>query len=73
MVTVKQKIGRVEKKRGEVFQYHVHAIFDKIINKWWPSLDKNKIWIKYQDLEKDNKDEVVKSESKDAIVILVNY
>ena len=60
LVTVKHKNRRGKKKREEVFKYRVHAMFDDISNKWQPSLDK-KIWIKSQDPEKDNKDEMVKS------------
>ena len=52
LVSVKQKIGRGKKKREKVSHYRVHAIFDKFSNKWWPSLDKNKIWIKSQAPEK---------------------
>ena len=62
LVTVNQTIGRGKKKREEVFQYCVHARFDKFSNKWWPSLDK-KIWIKSQAPEKNNKYEMVKSKS----------
>ena len=42
MVTLKQTIGRGKKKREEVFQYRVHAMFDKFSNKWWPSLEGKK-------------------------------
>ena len=63
LVTIKQTIRRSKKKRVEVFQYRVHTMFDKFSNKWWPSLDKNKIWIKSQAPYKDKKDEMVKSES----------
>ena len=62
LVTVKQKIGRVKNNTEEVFQYHVHAMFDNISNKWWPSLDK-KIWIKSKDPENDNKYEMMKLKS----------
>ena len=63
LVTVRQKIGRGKNKRKKIFQYRVHAMFDKLSKKWWTSLYKNKIWIKYQAPEKDNKDEMVKSNS----------
>ena len=46
-----------------MFHYCVHAMFDKFRKKWWPSLYKNKICIKSQSPEKDNKDEMVKSKS----------
>ena len=63
LLTVKQIIGRGKKNREEVFQYPVYYMFDKFSKKWWLSLDKNKIWIKSQAPEKDNKDEMVKSKS----------
>ena len=63
LVTVRQKIGRGKNNRKKIFQYRVHAMFDKLSKKWWTSLYKNKIWIKYQAPEKDNKDEMVKSNS----------
>ena len=46
-----------------MFEYHVNAMFDKFSNKWWPSLYKNKIWIRSQDPKKENKYEMVKSKS----------
>ena len=46
-----------------MFQYRVHDMLDKFSNKLWSSLDINKICIKYQALDKDNKYEMVKSKS----------
>ena len=63
LVTLKQTIGRGKKKREEVFQYRVHAMFDNFINKLWTSLDTNKICIKSQAPQNYNKDEMVKSKS----------
>ena len=39
-VTVNHTIVRGKKKRGGVFQYRVHTMFDKFSKKWWPSLEK---------------------------------
>ena len=52
-VTVKQTIRRGNMKREDMFQYCFHDMFDKFSNKWWPSLDKKKIWIKSKSTEKD--------------------
>ena len=42
LIIIKQKIGRDKNKREKLFKYHVHAMFDKFSNKWWPSLGKKK-------------------------------
>ena len=60
LITVNQTIGRGNKKSEGVFQYCVHAMFDKFSNKWWPSIYQKQCWIKYQAPEKENKDEMLK-------------